>query len=184
MKSSLPARPISERATAVNFCSIFDEYMDNLYSLAFLLTADHDMAEVCFVTGLENCLNGSTVFKEWAHSWSKRAVIKNAIRLMNPLPGNGSKVHSMTSGMAGKSGSAILDSLTRQSPFDRFVYVMSVLERYTDQECSVLLSCSSRDVVDARSRVLHSLARARMRSSETVEQIKPKMIAEVEDVCA
>jgi hypothetical protein len=29
-------------------------------------------------------------------------------------------------------------------PFERFVYVMSVLEHYSDQDCSVLLGCRPR----------------------------------------
>jgi hypothetical protein len=39
-------------------------------------------------------------------------------------------------------------------PFERFVYVMTVLERYSDQDCSLLLGCVRRDVLDARSRAL------------------------------
>jgi DNA-directed RNA polymerase specialized sigma24 family protein len=42
-------------------------------------------------------------------------------------------------------------------PFDRFVYVMSVLEHYSDQECSVLLGCTRRDVIAARSRALRQI---------------------------
>jgi hypothetical protein len=32
-------------------------------------------------------------------------------------------------------------------PFDRFVYVMSVLEGYSDEDCSVLLGFALRDVI-------------------------------------
>jgi hypothetical protein len=45
-------------------------------------------------------------------------------------------------------------------PFERFVYVMSVLERYSDQDCSVLLGCARRDVVAARSRALQQVGGA------------------------
>ena len=37
-------------------------------------------------------------------------------------------------------------------PFERFVYVMTVLEGYSDQDCSLLLGCARRDVLAARSR--------------------------------
>src|SRR5260370_36892795 len=42
--------------------------------------------------------------------------------------------------------------------FDRFVFVMSVLERYTEKECSVLLGCSRQDVREARMRALRQIA--------------------------
>lgn len=43
-------------------------------------------------------------------------------------------------------------------PLNRFVFVMTVLERYTDQECPVLLGCTRRDVVSARTHALQQLA--------------------------
>ena len=42
-------------------------------------------------------------------------------------------------------------------PFERFVFVMSVLEGYSDQGCSVLLGCTPRDVVAARVRAFQQL---------------------------
>jgi DNA-directed RNA polymerase specialized sigma24 family protein len=42
-------------------------------------------------------------------------------------------------------------------PFERFVYVMSVLERYSDQDCSVLLGCARQDVVAAQNRAFQQL---------------------------
>src|SRR5258708_8266628 len=50
---------------------------------------------------------------------------------------------------------AILD-LAR---FDRFVFVMSVLEHYSDHECSILLGCSRRDGIYARRGALPQLRR-------------------------
>src|ERR1039458_4345738 len=41
---------------------------------------------------------------------------------------------------------------------ERFVFVMSVLERYSDQDCSVLLSCSRQDVGETRMRALLHVA--------------------------
>jgi hypothetical protein len=43
-------------------------------------------------------------------------------------------------------------------PFERFVYVMTVLERYSVQDCSLLLGCARRDVLAARSRALQQIA--------------------------
>ena len=41
--------------------------------------------------------------------------------------------------------------------FERFVYVMSVLEHYSDQDCSVLLGCTLWDVIAARIRTLQQI---------------------------
>src|ERR1700721_1750894 len=41
---------------------------------------------------------------------------------------------------------------------ERFVFVMSVLEKYSDQDCSVLLGCSRQDVGETRMRALRHLA--------------------------
>ena len=77
-------------ANSDDFRRIFDENMNSLYLLAFLLTADHGWAEQCFVSGLEDAVEGNPVFREWAPSWARRAIIQNAVRLITPRPGDGS----------------------------------------------------------------------------------------------
>ena len=42
-------------------------------------------------------------------------------------------------------------------PFDRFVFVMSVLEGYSDHDCSILLGCSRQDVLAAKTRALQQI---------------------------
>jgi len=44
--------------------------------------------------------------------------------------------------------------------FERFVFVMSVLERYSSQECSLLLNIHRGDVIAARAWALQQIARA------------------------
>ena len=43
-------------------------------------------------------------------------------------------------------------------PFERFVFVMAVLEGYSLRECSALLGCPVQDVVTAKSLALQRLA--------------------------
>ena len=38
----------------------------------------------CFVSGLENCVEGTYVFRDWAQSWARRTIIQNAIRMLAP----------------------------------------------------------------------------------------------------
>jgi hypothetical protein len=42
--------------------------------------------------------------------------------------------------------------------FERFVFVMSVLERQSDEDCSSLLECSRRDIIIARILAIQCLA--------------------------
>ncbi|HEV2728761.1 MAG TPA: hypothetical protein VGV15_01915, partial [Terriglobales bacterium] len=48
----------SPYATHGDFCRIFEEDMNRLYMLAFLLTGDHSAAEKCFVRGMEDSVKG------------------------------------------------------------------------------------------------------------------------------
>lgn len=48
--------------------------------------------------------------------------------------------------------------ILRLEHFERFVFVMSVLEKYSDQDCSVLLGCSRQDVGETRMQALLHLA--------------------------
>jgi len=57
-----------------------------LYLLSFLLTADRAKAERCSVTGLDLSAEDNAAFREWAHSWARRIVIDNALRLIAPHP--------------------------------------------------------------------------------------------------
>lgn len=152
-------------ASSDDFRQVFDEHMNSLYLLAFLLTADQKKAEQCFVSGLEDAVEGSPVFKEWAHSWARRAVILNAVRVLSPRPTDGNDRGRSSSDPADSNGKALSDgqraeiaAILELKPFERFAYVITVLERYSDQECSVLLGCTRRDALAARAHALQQLA--------------------------
>ena len=68
-------------ASSTDFRQIFDEDIKGLYLLSFLLTADREKAEQCFVSGMEDAVKGNPVFKEWARSWVRRSIIQNAVRV-------------------------------------------------------------------------------------------------------
>jgi hypothetical protein len=56
-------------ATGADFCDAFVTSTDSSYLLAFLLTANHEAAESCFVAALDQAFKANAVFKEWATSW-------------------------------------------------------------------------------------------------------------------
>lgn len=145
-------------ATGTDFCQIFYEQTDRLYRLSFLLTADREKAEQCFVCGLEDSVKGNPVFKEWAHSWVRRMIIQNAVRLVSPRPleeesRSGFRLSNESLAAEPDEIAAVLEL----EPFERFVFVMSVLERYSDQECSLLLGCARSAVSEARLRALRQI---------------------------
>jgi hypothetical protein len=152
-------------ASPDDFRRMFDEDMNSLYLLGFLLTADQGKAEQCFVSGLEDAVEGNPVFKEWAQSWARRAVILNAVRVLSPRPSEGNGRRQSSSKPVNNNGKAVpsaqraeIASVLGLEPFERCVYVMTVLERYSDQDCAVLLGCMRRDVLAARTRALQQLA--------------------------
>lgn len=148
-----------DHAMPADFCQMFNDHVDDLYTLALLLTADHHKADQCFVAGLEDCLQGNPVFREWAQSWARRTVIKNAIRMISPSPlRNETETATGTYEPLFSELDTPAAAIGRLQPFDRFVYVLSVLERYSDRESSILLHCTVGEVADARIRALRCLA--------------------------
>src|SRR5580704_5896662 len=87
-------------ATRADFCRVFDNDRDRLYLLSLLLTGDPELAEKCFVRGLEDSKGGNPVFKEWARSWARRTIITNAIRMVGPRPGVSQPVPQDVNGLS------------------------------------------------------------------------------------
>jgi DNA-directed RNA polymerase specialized sigma24 family protein len=146
-------------ATDADFCRIFKEEMGSLYSLAYLLTTNHASAEQCFIASVEDAFKENAVFRNWAFTWSKRTVIKNAIKISNSesaysnlervnwgeLPQNDPRI------------SALITAVNRLTPLERFVFVLSALEGYPDRDCAILLSCTTKEVRRSRVRALQML---------------------------
>jgi hypothetical protein len=151
---------ISTYAVAADYCKIFDEQMGSLYLLAYLLTADADKAEQCFAGGLGECVEGSAVCAKELRFWARRAIVRHAIRMIRPAPDQGIGGY-LVSGASTQSGMSnpffVIVSLC---PFERFVFVMSVLEGQADEDCQSLLKCSRQEVMMARKMALRLFAAA------------------------
>ena len=163
-----PEQPASEQvndyATVKDFCRVFSESTDELYQLSFLLTADHRKAEQCFVAGLQDSVKENHVFKQWARSWAKRTIIQNAIRELKPRPlPISSPLGLPPCGVPLPSDQGRhfeVDFILAVDHFERFVFVMSILEHYSEHETSILLGCSLRDVRETRARAIARLTNA------------------------
>ena len=151
----------------MDFCAIFERDMNALYSLAFLLTGDHNTAEECFLGALEDCRRASDIFRGWMRSWSRRAVVKQAIRQVQPRVEEAAGATEVAGGAEERE--EIPRRLLRLPPFQRFVFAMSVLERYSVRECAALLDCQARDVERARVKALQFFG-------QTATQVRPMAV--------
>jgi hypothetical protein len=159
-KVRLAGRGKGDYAVHSDFCAVFLQQLDRLYSLALILTGDELRAEECFLAAFDSCVDGRLVFKELAASWSKRSVIKAGIKLMLPVPSDPSKPHFQgNDGNLDSGQEASLKYVLELSAFDRFVFVMSVLEGCSDRDCALLLGCSCVDLVAARIRAFQQISR-------------------------
>jgi hypothetical protein len=137
--------------TVADFLRTFNEEMHSLYLLSFLLTADHDKAEQCLVSAMGECGEGIGVFMDGACSWTRAAVLKNAIQMIKPAPEHIDRVSFITlKRSATPPGNDPFAAILLLDAFERFVFVMSILEDQSDEECAILLGCSRRDVMMAR----------------------------------
>jgi hypothetical protein len=138
--------------------------MNGLFLLSLLLTADPQKAEQCFLSGFEDSVRNNYVFKERAHSWARRSIILRAIRLVCPRPIDENELNdARISPFNGKMPAEVhacpnFARISGLNSFERFIFIMSILEKHSVHECSLLLGCSRRDVINARSTAIRHLA--------------------------
>jgi hypothetical protein len=165
-----PIEFIEERATpyptVTDFLRSFSEEMHSLYLLSFLLTADHDKAEQCLVSAMGECVEGIGVLTDWARLCTRAAVLKHATQMIKPAPEHTDYVSFISlkrSAMPPENNP--FAAILLLDAFERFVFVMSILEEQSDEECATLLRCSRRDVMMAR-----LLALKRQSSTDTLAE--------------
>src|ERR1700735_1747715 len=130
----------ADYATRSDFCEVLDRELNSLYLLAFLLTANHRAAEQCFTTTVQEALEQHSVFKDWTLLWIKRSLIKNAIANVSATSGRSTEKRDVwTLGVSQRNTDDEINAVAQLPSFERFVFVMSVLEHYSIWECSILL---------------------------------------------
>jgi hypothetical protein len=166
---------MSPYANREDFRKLFTDEANSFYLLSFLLTARHEMAELCFVAACNECVEGNAVSRDWVRPWARRLIIQNAIRMMMPRP-DISRPAPSTKNLKGKlTGMRLQDapfaSVLALEDFERLVYVLSVLEGYVDQNCAVLLGAPAREVRNARQRALKHIAEFEMGEAALVSEL-------------
>lgn len=140
-------------ATAEDFEQLFARQNTELLMLSLHLTTDAEKAETCLILAMRDCVFGSCVSKDRLHTWARRMVMRNAIRLVCGAPND----------VLGESGiefylqpndfqnDALRESLAifTLPDLDRLAFVICVLERYSILDCALLLRKAPQEVYDA-----------------------------------
>jgi DNA-directed RNA polymerase specialized sigma24 family protein len=148
----------ADYAMSADFCAVFEKDMKPLYLLAFLLTANQNEAQQCFASTVEEAFKKQAVFKEWARTWVKRKLIENAIAILSPVSARTAEKQELWKARSYETDTeGAIDAVTKLAPLERFVFVMSILERHSNWDCALLLGCSMNKVALARRRALRRL---------------------------
>jgi hypothetical protein len=85
-------------------------------------------------------------------------VIENAIAMVSPaLRRSGEKGNLWAAGQHETPQECEIGTVTKLDAFERFVFVMSILERYSNWDCSLLLGCTVNKVAQTRMNALRRL---------------------------
>jgi hypothetical protein len=122
-----------------------------MYLLSFLLTADKMMAERCFSDAMEESVSSSGAAADWANGPGRGAVVRRAIQAIRPVP---KRVQSWSFASGARpllaSAHEPFSVITSLGAFERFVFILTVLEGQSEEECAALLECELEDIADSR----------------------------------
>lgn len=155
-------------ATADDFQRLFAREMIDLFRLSLCLTVDAEKAERGLILAMRECFANNSVSREWALIWARRAVVRNAIRLvfgaesLNPHNTHCEAALDSRLPPSGYQIEALQDSLAilMLPDLERLVFVICELERYSIPDCALLLKRSPKEISDARVRAINQVAAA------------------------
>jgi hypothetical protein len=153
---------VNEFATADDFQRLFASDMSDLFHLAYLLTADAEQAEHCLILTMHECMASASVYKWWLPFWTRNALIRNGIRIATGgLVGPLRKIpRARTLPAIRRSQRSAIDAMDEPvgvlqlSDFDRLVYVICLVEKYSTRDCATLLGRPWQEVREARDRAV------------------------------
>ena len=150
---------VASYATVTDFIKIFIDEMPSLYLLSLLLTGDHVKAELCFICALEECVAEIGILRACMSSWARQAIIRHAIQLIMPVPWqvNGFSFIGLEA-IEKLRENNYFGAIRALGAFERFVYIMTILEGWSEQKSALRLRCARRDVMMARVLALNWVA--------------------------
>jgi hypothetical protein len=153
-----PSNSVSKRgeyAGEEEFASTFEYEHEGLQRLAFLITANAEAAGRCMRLAFCQCIASSSVFKGWALKWARRMIIRNAVILTMGPEGQAwaSKDDDLNNAAIASISDHSIEAVLDLPAFERCAYVICVLERYSTNDCALLLGRSPREINQALDRV-------------------------------
>ena len=154
-----------EYACPDDFQHVFTERITSLYKLSFLLTGNRVDAERCFVAAFDDMIELTSVPKHSVRSRAKRSIVEKAVYALKPrleekpdgsLLWRDIPARDYVETFTGPK--TVIRRVLSLRTFERFVFVLCLLERYSVEECAVFLGCDVRDVVEGRTRALIRIA--------------------------
>jgi len=149
-------------ATDADFQELFTREMTDFSQLSLQLTAEANKAERCLTLAMNDCFGTNTIIKNFARTWARRMVIRNAIYLVLGINNDfaqdvESEFHLQPRRY--RPGELRESLAVLELPeFDRLVFVICVLERLSILDCALLLRKSPKDVNDAMLRATNQIA--------------------------
>lgn len=130
---------------AAEFADNWIDEVSKLYLLSFLLTADKMRAEQCFSGVMDDYVGSpALVASDWVRGPGRVAVVRRAVQLIRPVP---KSVHSWSFADGQRpllsTAHQPFSAITSLGAFERFVFVLSVLEGYSVEECATMLECDA-----------------------------------------
>jgi DNA-directed RNA polymerase specialized sigma24 family protein len=155
-------------AAAQDFERLFAKESIDLLALALHLTTDAEKAERCVILAMRDCVFRSSISNNRIHTWARRMVMRNAIRLVWGTPNDilgesGFEFHLQPSDFPLE---ALRDSVAILTlpDLDRLAFVICVLERYSILDCALLLGRAPQEVYDAVLRATNQVLPAQERA--------------------
>jgi hypothetical protein len=154
-----------EYATADDTQKLFVAAMNDLFCLAFFLTASADRAEDCIIRSIRECMKNTCMLKENLLAWVRNSIIRNGIAIVTEFELDSTHDAQIDSLPLIPESSQVCVGTTdcsagilELSGFDRLVYVICIIADYTSRHCALLLSRSREEVREARNRALAHIA--------------------------
>lgn len=175
---SFVAQTSFDWATQRNVQNYFAAAMNDLFCLAFLVTAHADRAEECVIRSIRECMKSTRILREGLPAWVRNSIIRNGIAIANQFKKDSQEDKECIAVIppSSRAPAGLADysaGVLELSSFDRLVYVICVLEHYTSRHCALLLRTSREEVREARIRALAHIAEFESRWRERPANVAP-----------
>lgn len=157
------------KAKKDDLCLALQRSVNSLYLLAFLLTASHVEAERCIEILIDRTFEDGGIKKHSLASWLRFSLIEIAVNRFLRKRGQLKLAHEHwfridtnrdVDTNADDDAVKVIDAVIQLSSLPRIVFVITVLERQSDETCAALLRCSISRVIRARELAFRRLSQS------------------------